>query len=142
MAISSLCALSLHISSNMSARGLILSMSNEAAHFLNLTPNRYYTLLLKTNWVPDGRVSKLQYQDPTGSLMMLPSDIILRDVSDGKVHANTDFAMQVLMLRKYTLFYFVVPHLTQLFCGGPPEALGIFVKSSLFNFSNEGLAVN
>ena len=41
--------------------------------------NIYYKLLLKVNWTEDktGRTAKFQFQDPSGSLMMLPSDLVL-----------------------------------------------------------------
>ncbi|KAG1680819.1 hypothetical protein FOA52_008152 [Chlamydomonas sp. UWO 241] len=39
--------------------------------------NLYYKLLLKTNWTPDPRQKMFQFQDPTGTLMMLPSDLVL-----------------------------------------------------------------
>ena len=40
------------------------------------TPS-YYKLLLKLEWQPDARYPQLQYRDAGGSLMMLPSDLVL-----------------------------------------------------------------
>ncbi|KAG1667130.1 hypothetical protein FOA52_004125 [Chlamydomonas sp. UWO 241] len=41
--------------------------------------NLYFKLLLKgfEYWTPDERMPKFQFKDPTGELMMLPSDIVL-----------------------------------------------------------------
>ncbi len=45
--------------------------------------NIYYKLLLKgakdgaAYWTPDPRAPKFQFQDPSGTLMMLPSDLVL-----------------------------------------------------------------
>lgn len=39
--------------------------------------NLYFTLLLKANWTPDERVKQFQYKDASGTLMMLPSDLVL-----------------------------------------------------------------
>ena len=39
--------------------------------------NLYFVLLKGVNWVPNPEVDKLQYKDPSGTLMMLPSDIVL-----------------------------------------------------------------
>ena len=39
--------------------------------------NIYFKLLLKVNWTPDERTKKFQYKDPSGTLMMLPSDLVL-----------------------------------------------------------------
>ena len=43
--------------------------------------NLYFSLLLNVKWTPNekiiGQGGKLQYQDPSGKLMMLPSDLAL-----------------------------------------------------------------
>lgn len=39
--------------------------------------NAYYTLLLNIKWEIDPKKGKLQYKDPSGKLMMLPSDLVL-----------------------------------------------------------------
>ena len=45
-----------------------------------LPPFRYFKFLLKANWTPDERYPKLQYKDASGTLMMLPSDLVLIQV--------------------------------------------------------------
>ena len=40
--------------------------------------------LLKANWTPDERYPKLQYKDASGTLMMLPSDLVLIQVGGGE----------------------------------------------------------
>ena len=39
--------------------------------------NAYYTLLLNIKWEVDPKKPNMQYKDPSGKLMMLPSDIVL-----------------------------------------------------------------
>ena len=39
--------------------------------------NAYYTLLLNIKWEVDPKKPNIQYKDPSGKLMMLPSDIVL-----------------------------------------------------------------
>jgi cytochrome c peroxidase len=39
--------------------------------------NIYYQLLLKVHWTPDENAKKFQFKDPSGTLMMLPSDLVL-----------------------------------------------------------------
>jgi len=39
--------------------------------------NIYFKLLLKVDWQPDERAAKFQFKDPSGTLMMLPSDLVL-----------------------------------------------------------------
>ena len=39
--------------------------------------NSYFTLLKGLTWTPDDTKAKFQYTDPSGKLMMLPSDIAL-----------------------------------------------------------------
>mmetsp|Transcript_1711 Transcript_1711/g.3535 ORF Transcript_1711/g.3535 Transcript_1711/m.3535 type:complete len:154 (-) Transcript_1711:66-527(-) len=39
--------------------------------------NLYYVLLLQLEWRPNEAAKKFQYQDPSGKLMMLPSDLVL-----------------------------------------------------------------
>ncbi|KAJ8613400.1 hypothetical protein CTAYLR_002247 [Chrysophaeum taylorii] len=41
--------------------------------------NSYYSLLLNLPWTPKKWDGPLQYEDPSGKLMMLPSDLLLRD---------------------------------------------------------------
>jgi len=43
--------------------------------------NKYFTLLKNVKWVPNPDTPKFQYKDPSGQLMMLPSDIVL--IEDG-----------------------------------------------------------
>jgi cytochrome c peroxidase len=54
--------------------------------------NIYFILLAKQEkkeyWTPDSRVKQLQYQDPSGTLMMLPSDLVL--VQDDKFRVYVD----------------------------------------------------
>jgi cytochrome c peroxidase len=45
--------------------------------------NLYFKLLLKVDWQPDERMAKFQFKDPSGTLMMLPSDLVL--VQDAKL---------------------------------------------------------
>eukprot|EP01036_Dinobryon_divergens_P026150 gene26150-34762_t len=46
----------------------------------NVFNNLYYVLLKTVNWVADDRVKQLQYTNkPDGVIMMLPSDLLLRD---------------------------------------------------------------
>ena len=44
--------------------------------------NSYFVLLKGLEWTPDDAKAKFQYKDPSGQLMMLPSDIAL--IEDGK----------------------------------------------------------
>ena len=39
--------------------------------------NSYFVLLKGLKWAPNDEAAKFQYKDPSGSLMMLPSDIAL-----------------------------------------------------------------
>lgn len=39
--------------------------------------NQYYVLLKGLKWTPDSKAAKFQYTDPSGKLMMLPSDLVL-----------------------------------------------------------------
>lgn len=39
--------------------------------------NLYFSLLTGLEWTPNDRAAKFQYKDPSGALMMLPSDIVL-----------------------------------------------------------------
>lgn len=39
--------------------------------------NLYFVLLKNLKWTPDEKAPNFQYQDPTGKLMMLPSDLVL-----------------------------------------------------------------
>ena len=39
--------------------------------------NQYFVLLRGLKWSPDPKATKLQYTDPSGKLMMLPSDLVL-----------------------------------------------------------------
>jgi cytochrome c peroxidase len=39
--------------------------------------NSYFVLLKGLEWTPDDTKAKFQYRDPSGNLMMLPSDIAL-----------------------------------------------------------------
>ena len=39
--------------------------------------NLYFSLLKSINWTVNPKAAKLQYQDPSGKLMMLPSDLVL-----------------------------------------------------------------
>ena len=54
--------------------------------------NVYFKLLAKQEkkdyWTADPRVKQLQYQDPSGTLMMLPSDLVL--VQDAKFRTYVD----------------------------------------------------
>jgi hypothetical protein len=50
--------------------------------------NIYYKLLLKVNWTPDERAAKFQFKDPSGSLMMLPSDLVLTQDAEFKKHVE------------------------------------------------------
>lgn len=42
-----------------------------------LFSNQYFKLLMKVKWVEDKEKKNFQYKDPSGQLMMLPSDIVL-----------------------------------------------------------------
>ena len=46
--------------------------------------NIYYKLLLKVNWTPDERAAKFQFKDPSGTIMMLPSDLVLTQDAEFK----------------------------------------------------------
>ena len=52
--------------------------------------NAYYTLLLNVKWEPDigPKTPKFQYKDPSGKLMMLPSDIALIEDKDFKPYVE------------------------------------------------------
>lgn len=50
--------------------------------------NLYYKLLLKTNWVPNEATPKFQFKDPSGKLMMLPSDVVLTQDPEFKKHVE------------------------------------------------------
>ena len=45
----------------------------------NLLTNSYYSLVLNTKWTPRAWDGPAQFEDPSGKLMMLPSDLLLRD---------------------------------------------------------------
>lgn len=45
----------------------------------NVLDNSYYKLLLNVAWTPRDWDGPFQYEDPTKKLMMLPSDLLLRD---------------------------------------------------------------
>jgi len=48
--------------------------------------NLYYTLLLGVKWTVNPKTSKLQYEDPSKKLMMLPSDLtLIEDVQFKKI---------------------------------------------------------
>lgn len=44
--------------------------------------NQYFVLLKGLKWTPTPKVAKFQYSDPSGKLMMLPSDIVLIEDMD------------------------------------------------------------
>mmetsp|Transcript_450 Transcript_450/g.1748 ORF Transcript_450/g.1748 Transcript_450/m.1748 type:complete len:127 (-) Transcript_450:314-694(-) len=44
-----------------------------------LLTNSYYNLILNLPWTVKKWDGPLQYEDPSGALMMLPSDLLLRD---------------------------------------------------------------
>ena len=48
----------------------------------------YFKLLLKANWTPDERYPKFQYRDASGTLMMLPSDVVLIEDKDFKPYVE------------------------------------------------------
>jgi len=50
--------------------------------------NLYFKLLLKATWTPDERVPKFQYKDASGTLMMLPSDLVLIEDKDFKPYVE------------------------------------------------------
>ncbi len=50
--------------------------------------NLYYTLLLGLKWTVNPKTSKLQYEDPTKKLMMLPSDLTLIEDSEFKKYVE------------------------------------------------------
>lgn len=50
--------------------------------------NLYFTLLLKANWVPDERQKNFQYREASGTLMMLPSDLVLIQDDKFKVYVE------------------------------------------------------
>lgn len=50
--------------------------------------NQYFVLLKGLKWEPNPKASKFQYQDPSGKLMMLPSDIVL--IEDEKFKQYVD----------------------------------------------------
>jgi cytochrome c peroxidase len=49
------------------------------AHNPNGFDNEYFTLMLGVEWTPKKWEGPFQYEDPTGKLMMLPTDLALRD---------------------------------------------------------------
>ena len=49
--------------------------------------NSYFVLLRGLKWEPNDEASKFQYKDPSGQLMMLPSDIAL--IEDPKFRATS-----------------------------------------------------
>ena len=51
--------------------------------------------LLKANWTPDERYPKLQYKDASGTLMMLPSDLVLIQVCVGREGGQGEGGVQV-----------------------------------------------
>lgn len=50
--------------------------------------NAYFTLLLGLKWTVNPKTSKLQYEDPTKKLMMLPSDLTLIEDSQFKKYVE------------------------------------------------------
>lgn len=50
--------------------------------------NSYFVLLKGLKWAPDDAAAKFQYKDPSGNLMMLPSDIAL--IEDNKFKKYVD----------------------------------------------------
>lgn len=46
--------------------------------------NQYFVLLKGLKWTPNPKSAKFQYQDPTGKLMMLPSDLVLIEDAEFK----------------------------------------------------------
>jgi cytochrome c peroxidase len=51
--------------------------------------NLYFKLLSTLEWTPNPKAQKFQYQDPTGKLMMLPSDLVLLQDSAFKKYVGT-----------------------------------------------------
>mmetsp|Transcript_16698 Transcript_16698/g.25927 ORF Transcript_16698/g.25927 Transcript_16698/m.25927 type:complete len:217 (-) Transcript_16698:318-968(-) len=50
--------------------------------------NLYFTLLLQLKWEPNTATKNFQYKDPSGKLMMLPSDIVLIEDPDFKKYVE------------------------------------------------------
>ena len=50
--------------------------------------NSYFVLLKGLKWAPNDEAAKFQYKDPSGQLMMLPSDIAL--IEDAKFKKYVD----------------------------------------------------
>ena len=62
--------------------------SPPVTHVHALHTSRYFKLLLKATWTPDERVPKFQYKDASGTLMMLPSDLVLIEDKDFKPYVE------------------------------------------------------
>ena len=65
--------------------------------------NLYFTLLLNGEgfWAPDERAKKFQYKDPSGTLMMLPSDLVLVQDPKFKTHVERYAADKALFFRDF-----------------------------------------
>lgn len=50
--------------------------------------NLYFVLLKNLKWTPNPKAGKFQYQDPSGKLMMLPSDIVLIEDPKFKIYVD------------------------------------------------------
>jgi|AntAceMinimDraft_1070359.scaffolds.fasta_scaffold42719_2 catalase (peroxidase I) len=50
--------------------------------------NSYFVLLEGQRWTPDAAAAKLQYKDPSGTYMMLPSDIALIEDAEFKKYVE------------------------------------------------------
>ena len=66
--------------------------------------NAYYTLLLNIKWEPNvgPKTPKFQYKDPSGKLMMLPSDIVLIEDSEFKQYVQLYAKNQKLFFEDFS----------------------------------------
>jgi len=63
--------------------------------------NLYYTLLLNLKWEPNTVNGKFQYKDPSGKLMMLPSDLVLIEDEGFKKYVTQYAADEKLFFKDF-----------------------------------------
>jgi len=67
--------------------------------------NQYFKNILELNWTPKKWEGPLQYEDPSGDLMMLPTDLALRDDKDFRVWTEKYAADEKLFFDDFAAAY-------------------------------------